>query len=183
MIDEYVRIYDDVVPPDFCDDLVNKFEASSEQWQRESSSSYDFTQIDMGKNMKSWSAEMGELLNLLFPCVANYKEDISPMWPDKHGFESPRIKRYMPDGVDEFRTHVDVNDYANAKRFLVFFLYLTDNEAGQTVVWPNAEDFKVVSPCKKGSVLAFPPLWTHPHAGMPPIKTPKYIVGSYLHYI
>ena len=32
MIDEYVRIYDDVVPPDFCDDLVNKFEASSEQW-------------------------------------------------------------------------------------------------------------------------------------------------------
>ena len=173
-----IRVYDNIIPPDFCDNIVNKFEANSNQWQSESSSSYDFTQIDMGRHRTSWQEETGELLNLLFPCVSKYKEDINPMWPNKHGFELPRIKRYLPNGTDEFRKHVDVTDYKNAKRFLVFFVYLTDNEAGQTII---NDDF--VSPCRKGSVLMFPPLWTHPHAGMQPVNTPKYIVGSYLHYI
>ena len=29
----------------------------------------------------------------------------------------------------------------------------------------------------------FPPLWPWVHAGMKPINKPKYMVGSYLHYI
>jgi len=29
----------------------------------------------------------------------------------------------------------------------------------------------------------FPPLWTHPHAGLKPISNAKYIIGGYLHYI
>ena len=113
--------------------------------------------------------------------VGKYKEDIKPSWPDKHGFESPRIKRYMPNDTDEFRNHVDVNTNKNCVRFLVFFLYLVDNEAGQTVINPIGGD-QVISPCKKGSVLCFPPMWTHPHAGLKPVRDPKYIVGSYLHY-
>ena len=34
-----------------------------------------------------------------------------------------------------------------------------------------------------GKLLMFPPLWTHKHAGTMPIKEPKYIIGSYLHYV
>jgi len=41
----------------------------------------------------------------------------------------------------------------------------------------------MTSPCKKGSILIFPPLWTHLHSGLKPIDKPKYIVGSYLHYV
>jgi hypothetical protein len=26
-------------------------------------------------------------------------------------------------------------------------------------------------------------LWTHLHSGLKPIEKPKYIVGSYLHYV
>ena len=37
--------------------------------------------------------------------------------------------------------------------------------------------------CKKGTMLMFPPMWTHLHAGLKPIDKPKYIVGSYLHYV
>ena len=37
--------------------------------------------------------------------------------------------------------------------------------------------------CKKGDMLMFPPMWTHLHAGEKPIDKPKYMVGSYLHYV
>jgi len=181
-MDNLIRMYDNVVDDDYCDYLVKRFENSPDQWDVQSSSSYDFTQIDMGKHQKSWQKEFGELLNHLFGCVRKYKEDVNPMWPDKHGFESPRIKRYLPNGTDEFRRHVDVNSYDHAKRFLVFFLYLVDvKEGGETVVMPKGCE-PVVSPCKKGSLIAFPPMWTHPHMGKAPIAVPKYIVGSYLHY-
>ena len=60
------------------------------------------------------------------------------------------------------------------------FIYLNNNEKGQTVV--NPKDGKFVSFCTRGSILLFPPLWPWMHTGMSPIDTPKYIVGSYLHY-
>ena len=42
---------------------------------------------------------------------------------------------------------------------------------------------KIISKCKKGNVLVFPPMWTHPHSGEKPLNKPKYIIGSYLHYV
>ena len=60
------------------------------------------------------------------------------------------------------------------------FLYLDNNTAGETDV--KLKDDRVVSSCKKGSMLIFPPMWPWLHAGKLPKETPKYIVGSYLHY-
>ena len=88
-------------------------------------------------------------------------------------------KRYLPDTTDEFPAHVDVRDYATARRFLVMFAYLTDNYAGQT----ELEVLAGSSPCRRGSILLFPPLWPWIHAGKAPVKNPKYIIGSYLHYV
>ena len=59
----------------------------------------------------------------------------------------------------------------HAIRFLVFFLYLDDNEGGSTI-FPN---HGIKSECKKGSVLMFPPLWPWLHAGEKPIDKSKYI--------
>ena len=87
----------------------------------------------------------------------------------------------MPGGQEFFPPHVDVNSYDTARRFLVAFIYLNDNESGETIVAPKDDTF--VSKCKRGSLLFFPPLWPWMHTGLPPIDTPKYIVGSYLHYL
>ena len=82
-------------------------------------------------------------------------------------------------GEDCFESHVDVTDYENARRFLVFFLYLDDNKEGNTT-FPQMD---YSASCKKGSLLMFPPQWPWLHAGEKPIDKPKYIVGSYLHYV
>ena len=115
------------------------------------------------------------------PYIDKYAEEfkITHNWPEKFGWEHIRMKKYEVNNRDEFKEHVDVMDYASAKRFLVFFLYLDDNEKEHTT-FPQSNIS--VQP-KAGRMLMFPPMWTHLHAGTKPVDKPKYIIGSYLHYV
>ena len=83
-------------------------------------------------------------------------------FPSAVNIEHVRIKKYAPNDKDEFKNHVDVANYASARRFLVFFLYLNETEGGETV-FPNYD--LNVKP-KAGRVLMFPPFWTHPHLSL-----------------
>lgn len=185
-MDNHVRIYEDVLELNYCNHLINKFEKYIDQHESQKEGEMSFTQIDMGKHIAVWHSEIDVLRKVLMINVTKYANDleIGSVWPTKHTFESPRIKRYLPNDQDQFGTHVDVNNYENSKRFLVFFIYLDDNEAGQTIISPGGkEHYRRISYCKRGNMLIFPPLWPWPHSGEKPIKKPKYIIGSYLHYV
>ena len=56
--------------------------------------------------------------------IENYAKEfkITNNWPEQYGWEQIRFKKYEVNNKDEFKEHVDVMDYASAKRFLVFFL-------------------------------------------------------------
>jgi hypothetical protein len=99
------------------------------------------------------------------------------VFPESHAFEQFRLKKYNNDGHDQFDVHVDVQDYASARRYLAFLWYLNDVQEGGDTVF---KDF-IVHP-QRGRVLIFPPLWMFPHKGEPPISGPKYILSGYLHY-
>ena len=53
-------------------------------------------------------------------------------------------------------------------------------EGGETAFIGIDHDTRVQP--RAGRLLMFPPMWTHPHAGLPPISNQKYICGTYLHY-
>lgn len=93
------------------------------------------------------------------------------------GFEQVRIKEYNTDS--EFKVHVDAIDKDTAKRFLVFILYLDDNEGGGT----EFPTLNTLVSCNKGKLVCFPSTWQYPHAGLKPIKKSKYIMMTYLNYI
>ena len=99
--------------------------------------------------------------------------------PEKYALEPFKMKKYEPNGVDEFGWHVDVNSRNNMERFLAFFLYLSDNEEGKTE-FPYQN---MPTDCVKGSMVIFPPMWPWYHRGTKPIKVPKYFMGSYLLYV
>ena len=179
-MDNYIRVYEDVLDKSFCNFVIKKFESNIMQHEIIKDSGMSFTQVDFGKH-DNWDVENNLIFNTLMQCVGKYANDckIKNVWPKTQGYESLRIKRYLPGGKDEFQEHVDVMHLETARRFLVMFLYLSDNDEGQTV-FPE-QDF--TSNCKQGNVLIFPPLWPWRHAGKKPVVIPKYIVGSYLHYI
>jgi len=105
----------------------------------------------------------------------------SKFFPQKHGFEEIRMKRYKNDGNDRFDEHIDAGDLNTSKRFLVMFWYLNDVEEGGETIFPAPFNIQVKP--KAGRILMFPPMWMWPHAGLAPKSNNKYIIGSYLHYV
>ena len=186
MMDNYIRVYKNVLSDEKCQHLIEMFESDTENHQiQDCGSGATLTQINfLHSSGTIWKDEVNNLSNIIGNYTHQYKKDCDikdNQWPEKFGFEPPKIKRYTPGGKDRFPEHVDVIDYKTAKRFLVAFIYLDNNEKGQTVISPKDDTF--VSFCIRGSLLLFPSLWPWLHTGMPPIDKPKYIVGSYLHYL
>ena len=180
-MENYIRRYDNVLSPELCDSLIERFENNPDQYEKHQQGEMSFTQIHLLKH-KEWHDDAQTVVNGLHGCVDQYKTEckvVGNMWPEKFSLEPLRMKRYLPDGTDQFGDHVDVNSHESARRFLVFFLYLDDNEKGST----SFPQHDISSECKKGSLLMFPPMWPWLHAGQKPINKPKYIVGSYLHYV
>ncbi|WEJ63601.1 2OG-Fe(II) oxygenase [Thiomicrorhabdus lithotrophica] len=71
-----------------------------------------------------------------------------------------RMKRYLPNTNDSFSEHVDVSNYASAKRFLVFFIYLNDDfEGGET----SFKQFNIKAKPKQVRMILFPPMWSWLH--------------------
>ena len=182
-MDNYTKIFHNAIDKTFCEHLVAKFEENSKQHEKHKKGDMSFTQLDLGKH-ENWKNESIHVQKSLLEIVSQYANElniVANQWPQKYGYETLRIKKYLPNGIDQFASHVDVNNYDNARRFLVFFGYLNDNREGATIV--NPKDDMFVSDCKQGSVLVFPPMWPWLHKGRMPVDVPKYIIGSYLHYV
>ena len=198
-MDNLTRIYDNVIPAEKCSYLVNKFEEHSELHEiQDCGQGKTLTLINLMSSPDTpFRNDLDYLSNLFMENVERYKKDchIQPFqFPDKFGVEAFKIKRYLPNTTDEFPQHVDVRDRSTARRFLVMFAYLTNNEEGETEINVKSDyegkDYElsrqgtiISSSCKQGSLLLFPPMWPWMHTGRAPAKTAKYIIGSYLHYV
>ena len=180
-MNNFIKTYDNVLSDVSCKHLIDKFEDSRNQWQKtELEGHRSFTEININLH-EDWQEYVNIIYKALNPYLQKYADDhnITNNWPERYGWEQIRFKKYEVNNKDEFKEHVDVMDYASAKRFLVFFLYLNDNEGGLT----SFSEYGINVKPEAGRMLMFPPLWTHKHAGTMPIKEPKYIIGSYLHYV
>ena len=179
-MNNYIQIYKDVLDPSYCKDLIHRFEKNTEHHESHDQGPMSFTQINFNQHLE-YQEDVAQLSNLYSKYVNQYKKDCaihSTQWPQQYAFEQIRLKRYLANDKDEFAPHVDSINIESAKRFLVFFIYLDDNERGET----NFPQLGLASPCKQGSMLMFPPLWPWVHAGMKPVEKPKYMIGSYLHF-
>tara|TARA_B100001057_G_scaffold498479_1_gene605588 strand:- start:746 stop:1291 length:546 start_codon:yes stop_codon:yes gene_type:complete len=181
-MDNLIKTYDDVIDKRTCKNLIDKFEQFQTQHEEFNVGGMCFTQLNMTKSSQMWSKEIEEFTNLFQSYLLTYLKDtgVTPQqMPSKYIWEPIRLKRYMPNDHDEFKPHVDVNSKQTSTRFLVFFVYLSDNEEGKTT-FPQLDKY---AECKKGSMLMFPPMWPWLHAGTKPINEPKYIMQTYLHYV
>jgi len=181
-MNDFIRVYEDVISPDFCKQLIAMFEESPqfhEEINLEGHRSFKQITLQQHTELRPFGNALQEVFDMY---ISRYMEDCNitdKMFPQQYSYEMFRMKRYLPNDKDEFNDHVDVGNIDSARRFLVFFLYLDDNEGGHT----DFPQMNISVPPKTGRMLMFPPMWTHLHAGRKPIDKPKYIIGSYLHYV
>jgi len=180
-MDNHIRVFNNVLEKETCEKLIEKFESLEDEHQSWPEDKPFFTQINFSKS-DNWTDESHILLNLFTEYLGKYRNSCKiqkNQWPLNYTLEPIRMKRYFPNDKDEFPPHVDVDTSRNLSRFLAFFLYLTTNKQGDTLF----TNIPFVSSCKQGSLLIFPPMWPWLHQGMKAVVKPKYIVGSYLHYV
>lgn len=191
-MDNLIRVYDNVLSPEKCKYFIDKFESNSQMHSVQDNTAKSnrdlatLTKIDMASRPDSpFLEDIDFLIKTILDCASLYKKDVltaeNQQWPKNYGVESPKIKRYLPNSSDEFPDHVDVANVETSMRFLVMFIYLDDNEKGETAL--TLKDDVFISSCKKGSCLVFPPYWPWLHCGRKVIDKPKYIIGSYLHHV
>jgi hypothetical protein len=180
----FISIYDNVLEKKYCNHLIEKFEFYKEQQKKiEKDNCFSFTEINMNQH-NNWKDYVKILMSQVYKkyiekYISDHNIDLEKQWPQKYAYEEIRFKKYELNSKDDFKEHVDVYDYPSAKRFLVFFLYLNDNDGGETIF----PEFNIKVQPKAGKMLMFPPQWTHKHRAEKPKSQPKYILGSYLHYV
>ena len=173
---DHVMVFANALPEAHCRQLIDRFEASPEQQTSERDVGHSFDQIDIARN---WPDQNEILLPLFRSYFNRYQTAVNTrFWPARLAYENLRMKRYRPDGRDGFPLHVDVMASDSARRFMTAFIYLNTPEGGETV-FPSLN--LSITP-ETGKLLAFPPLWLFPHAGLPPRTIPKYILHTYLWY-
>ena len=87
--------------------------------------SISFNQLHLVQH-DEWKSIQDGMVELFQDVILRYKVDCSirdKQWPSGCGFESVRIKRYLPNDSDRFDPHVDVMNHDTARRFFSLFLY------------------------------------------------------------
>ena len=191
VMDNLIRVYDDVVDEESCERMIKMFEDSKDIEPvklEDGDNSISFTQLTMSEH-KEWASVQAGMLEMFQEYIGRYNIDVSlkpKQWPPTYGYEAIRMKRYFNNDYDRFDPHVDVLNHETARRFLAFFIYMNDVEEGGETEFVNLYKpgtyvpFKVEA--KRGRLLMFPPLWPWYHAGRKPISNNKYIIHSYCHY-
>lgn len=175
-LSDHIVVFDDALPPAACRELVDCFEASPEKEIVQREAGYNFTEINVTRH---WPDRHDTLVPAFLSCLNRYQLQVDArFWPPRFAFEQLRLKRYLPNGRDSFSLHVDVMGQAAARRFMTAILYLNGVDGGETV-FPGLDIAVAPAP---GKLVAFPPLWLFPHAGLPPRSAPKYILHTYLCY-
>jgi hypothetical protein len=195
-----VRVIDGFLTPEICSRLRENFELCHRHHVKRTSEWVNLVELDLWNvnhrqsinpldhlrrtTPYDWTLDTDLLTEQIYSVAADYashwgQEQGVALLPREFAMEGMRIKCYRPNGLDEFRLHVDVADRASSGRFLSFLLYLNDSDAGTE--FPR-EGLTVEA--REGRLLMFPPTWTYPHIGhMPKMGATKYILSTYLHYI
>lgn len=171
----YLKIFDEVLSKEFCNELISKFEISG--GTRLDTPAFQFSQIVINDN-----PTIMRVYSTLSPLTRLYVKECgieSYQFPKHFEWETPRIKKYWRPS-DKFSDHVDVRDQQSAKRFLSFLVYLNNAPDSPTVFFGESGNIQVEP--KVGRVVVFPPLWTYPHKAAPVSDNSKYVMSTYLHY-
>lgn len=185
-MDNFIRVYDQMLQPEFCKELIEWFEFSSTKGVLHNRSSAPFMaradglnrqdkQIPIDANRPVWAEQ---IYNQMAPCVQEYANDF-PWLKGLNLISSICIMQATePLTGDGYHTwHCEKSNYNNSDRVLAWILYLNDiDEGGETEFLYQGIR---VAP-KEGRLAIWPAGFTHVHRGNPPLKNKKYVISGWM---
>jgi hypothetical protein len=191
MTNNFIGVYENVLPHSACDELINFFEKcdklgltySRQQADNVSKLDKDDDSLFLihTKVLELLNYDIVELIDSVFWSTA-YKQYVE-QYPilstiGIHKIFSYKLQRTSVGGGYHI-WHAEQDSRLNSDRVLSFTCYLNDvYEGGETefLYYPK----RVAA--KKGAFLLFPGAFTHAHRGNPPISNTKYIITGWVQF-
>tara|TARA_Y100000385_G_scaffold221673_1_gene231402 strand:- start:104 stop:802 length:699 start_codon:yes stop_codon:yes gene_type:complete len=191
----YIRIYNDVLSDEFCEDLIHKFESdpnkSSGRVGGESGIDTDIKQsTDLVLHaFDKYQDECTQLFNVNRNCIQHYLEYLVSFTPTNTPFINEKIvdsgfqmQRTEPDQFYDWHDDSNVQEYFSERglfhRFFTYIFYLNDIDMSNDG-YTEFLDGTRVQP-KRGRLVYFPSNWCYKHRGVAPRDQTKYIVTGWM---
>lgn len=181
---DFIVTYENVLDVSLCEEIIKKFESDSSKapgleitpdgtrGPGENKISVDLDIMSSGP----WSQIYLRIHQPVSEAIKIYLagSPILPLLPlQQVGY---KIQMYHK-GKGQFKWHCDVASNNTSRRQMALVLYLNDVEkGGETEFFYQQMKIKP----KAGSLVIFPPFWTHLHCGHIPESDKKYILTSFV---
>lgn len=152
------------LPADWCEEIIRRFEANPEQ-QREGvigqlgqgDQSIKKTSDLVVSDKDNWSDINKAFHQIMGAAIREFRETY-PFFKGPFKDMGYQVQRYLPG--EYYHWHIDGGSHQFSERQLVAIFYLNDvDDGGQTqFLYQNVG----ITP-KQGTLLLFPPFWTHEH--------------------
>jgi len=200
-IENYIGIFSNAFTKEYCEKVIKWFEQNNKRENTISrqelegvpksdkdSQMYFFSGDKSGKGgsldrmtIECNSAILAEYNEICWQCYDKLKQKYGFM--DNLGFHkmssSVKIQKYKP-SQGYHAWHCDNGNMLSSRRMMVCLLYLNTVKSGGETEFIYQS--KRIAP-EQGTLLMFPPYWTHIHRGNPPLKGNKYIMNTWLEFM
>ena len=179
----FIHIVPNALTPEQCDNVVARFDADPRKQQSRTSRGVN-PKVRTGTMLPipvdgDWT-DISTLVEATFykflpDYVATYPVLESLVRPDRSMLTSPLIEKINPG--QGFTWHIDAGPAGTQDRILSSIIYLRDVSDGGMTEFPYQQ---IATKSIKGSMVIFPPFWTHLHRGAPPARETKYNITNFL---
>ena len=187
-IKDFIGIYDNYIPEAECDKAINYFKQQEEfrksfsRMQSENAGRLfkEDTQVFLTEDHIVWWKELKPLMFNFDMALKHYEQATGvkeAYGVSEFNYTALKIQKTLPtQGYHAW--HLEHNPgFENAKRALVFTIYLNDvEEGGETEFLHQSIRAKPV----KGRCVIWPAAFPYVHRGNPPLQGEKYLITSWL---
>lgn len=177
MEENFIRIYEDRIPPELSNELISYFKSASELGRlvKRNSGAIADTQIALDGVRKDF---VENIYACLGPCLEEYAKDF-PYLKGRDLISSLCVmqKTEPLSGEGYHMWHAERFGIASTERVLAWTIYLNDvSEGGETEFLYQGKRVEA----KAGRIVIWPAGWTHLHRGNPPLSNTKYILTGWI---
>ena len=183
---EFIREYNNIIPPDLCDLTIKTFDENKEEHRQGETFTKDGNEVDLSiKRAKELFLSNGSypelrkrLLEVVTKAIQAYSKEFkvfeSIVSDLDLSLEMCRIRKY--EVGDYFLWHSDAASESTFHRVVAVCMYFNDVPEGGELEFKSGYSYKP----KKGSILIFPCAWNNIHRSAKVISNPKYFGGTFL---
>lgn len=179
----FIRAFPNSLKPETCENIIARFEADprrgpSSTATREKPLIRSGTMLHIGE-YREWQ----DVVALYQSAVERNLRAYAQTFPSVGELLQPGVSYRSPplmeriEPMQGFGMHIDAAVAATHMRTVAILLYLRDIDSGGATEFPFQQ--VKVQP-KAGTMVLFPPFWTHPHRGASPKSGVKYNLTSFV---